>query len=435
MNDFQILKEFVEEINTTNSTNEKLEIFKNPKYYYNLFIRGIHEYTYSDFKQYYLTSNNLKKNKDLISENPVYFNIFTLLDDLNARRITGHTAIKEVNSFIQNYEEYRELIYNIIDRNLKTRITTKLVNKIIPNLIPTFDVALANTYDDKISERIDFKCDNWYGSRKLDGVRCLLIFDTDGDIKAISRKGKEFHTLDVLIEEAKKLELINCVIDGEVCIVDKNGKEFFQGLSRTIMRKDYSIDNPRLYAFDLIDLYAFKHKQGKIIFSERQDKLKGLLKDFNSDIIKHLKQEKIIDKEHLKKLTTFAFENNWEGIMIRKDIPHEGKRSNNLLKCKKFFDREYIVKDIEIGPFRVIVNGKEIKENVLSNVLIEHKGCPVNVGSGISLEDRRYYATHSDELIGNEITVQYFEETIDKNGKFSLRFPVVKEIYKGKRQI
>jgi DNA ligase 1 len=33
----------------------------------------------------------------------------------------------------------------------------------------------------------------------------------------------------------------------------------------------------------------------------------------------------------------------WEGIMLRKDIGYEGKRSKNLLKVKKFYDAEYEV--------------------------------------------------------------------------------------------
>jgi DNA ligase 1 len=37
-----------------------------------------------------------------------------------------------------------------------------------------------------------------------------------------------------------------------------------------------------------------------------------------------------------------------EGVMLRKNTGYEGKRSKNLLKCKKFFDAEYKVERMDI---------------------------------------------------------------------------------------
>ena len=75
---------------------------------------------------------------------------------------------------------------------------------------------------------------------------------------------------------------------------------------------------------------------------------------------------------------------------------------------------------------------------MLSNVIIEHKGCEVRVGSGFDHEERRMYYVpdfHPDSLFGNTITVQYFEETLNQDGCHSLRFPVEKHIYSGERDI
>jgi DNA ligase-1 len=87
----------------------------------------------------------------------------------------------------------------------------------------------------------------------------------------------------------------------------------------------------------------------------------------------------------------------------------------------------------DIGPFRVIVDGLEVTENMLRNVTIEHKGYEVSVGSGFSLEQRRFYRDHPEEILGKEITVKYFEETKNQDGTLSLRFPTVKAIYKDGR--
>ena len=78
-------------------------------------------------------------------------------------------------------------------------------------------------------------------------------------------------------------------------------------------------------------------------------------------------------------------------------------------------------------------NGKQIEKECLSNITIEHKGNRVSVGSGFNKEQREYYLNRHNELIGKTITVQYFEETQNQNGGYSLRFPVVKHIYQNGR--
>jgi DNA ligase-1 len=70
---------------------------------------------------------------------------------------------------------------------------------------------------------------------------------------------------------------------------------------------------------------------------------------------------------------------------------------------------------------------------MMRNVVIEHKGYRVQVGSGFSHEQKRYYFENPNEIIGKQITVQYFEESHNQNGGISLRFPTVKAIYETKR--
>ena len=121
--------------------------------------------------------------------------------------------------------------------------------------------------------------------------------------------------------------------------------------------------------------------------------------------------------------------------MLRKDCGYKGKRTNDLLKVKKFFDEEYIVKGVESAIHRIIIGGIEAEVEMLSNVIIEHKGCDVGVGSGFNQEERKLYFKNPELIIGKTITVQYFEETINQDGCHSLRFPVVKHIYENGRNV
>ena len=308
-----------------------------------------------------------------------------------------------------------------------------MINKVIPGLIPTFDVALANSFDEKMAKKVNFNKDNWYVSRKLDGCRCICIIDENGEPKYFSRAGNEFLTLKNLDAEIISLGLKNMVIDGEICMLDKNGNENFQGIIKEIKRKDHTIENPFFYMFDLLTFEEFVNKEGTTLFSIRNVQLDNLFFEREFKNIGYLEQKLLIDERMLTHYIGLAKENNWEGLMLRKDATYQGKRSNDVLKVKQFYDAEYVVVDIQNGPFRVIVDGKEVEEDVMRNVVIEHKGYRVDVGSGFNLEQRRLYKENPELILGKQITVQYFEESHNQNGGISLRFPTVKAIYETKR--
>ena len=424
----QDIQNFVTESNQTNSNTDKLNVLK--KYAKNESVCKALNYTYNTFKQYGVSSENCKKNSNLVKQN--YPNLSQLLDDLNDRNITGHTAISCVNGFIEENKAHEELIFSIIDRNLKTRSTTSMVNKVIPGLIPTFDVALANSYDEKMAKKVDFN-DTWFVSRKLDGCRCICIIDENGEPKYFSRAGNEFMTLKNLDAEIISLGLKNMVIDGEICMLDSNGNENFQGIIKEIKRKDHTIENPFFYMFDLLTMEEFINKEGTTTFGVRNVQLDNLFFQREFNHIDYLPQYVLIDEQMLMFHVTAAKENGWEGLMLRKDAPYQGKRSNDVLKVKQFYDAEYVVVDIENAVNRVIVDGKEVEEMMMRNVVIEHKGYRVQVGSGFNHEQKRYYFENPNEIIGKQITVQYFEETKNQNGGISLRFPTVKTIYENKR--
>jgi DNA ligase-1 len=115
--------------------------------------------------------------------------------------------------------------------------------------------------------------------------------------------------------------------------------------------------------------------------------------------------------------------------MLRKDSTYLGKRSNEILKIKEMHDAEYTVIDLETAIQRVIIDGAEVEELMLKNAIVEHRGNRVQVGSGFSLEQRRFFRDNPAELLGKTITVQYFEETQDQHGNHSLRFPVFKVLH------
>ncbi len=166
MNELQRLKELIAEANQTNSTNDKKAVVsKYPG------LKEIFRYTLDETIQFGVTTENIKKKTDI---DPVlakdYDTVFQLLEALSTRAITGHTAIASVQEFIKKSADYEDEIFNIIDKNLKIRISETIINKIWPGCVPTFDVALADKYHEK-KKKVNFEKDAWYKSTKLDG--CL----------------------------------------------------------------------------------------------------------------------------------------------------------------------------------------------------------------------------------------------------------------------
>ena len=422
------LQNFIDKMRATSSSTDKVQIIKDA----DPFIHKVLEYTYNPFKQYYVTSKTCIKNSQLINEDIAHLGLelFNVLDQLNTRKVTGHDAITLVNSFVASCQSNGELIYKIIDKNLDIRAGDKVINKAVPNLIPTFSVALAKEYDGKCDWN-----DNWHASRKLDGVRCLAIVDENGDCKLYSRMGKQLTTLDKVKEAIEATNVTNQVFDGEICLMDENGNEDFQGVMKELRRKDHQIENPIFMVFDMIHKPEFDNQKGTEILSERLRKLRAWQggRRTNARILRYTEQFVVTGDEHFNTWSELAAKNGWEGFMVRKDVGYEGKRSKNLLKIKKFFDAEYEVIDFDIDDHEIVINNRSETVPMLSQVWIEHKGHKVKVGSGWTHEQRLKYIDGS--IVGKTITVQYFEETKNDKGGISLRFPTVKIVHGEKREL
>lgn len=431
IHDFNYVWGMVRDLRATSSTIDKqsiIEDYCNHNSEAAIFAKKILLYTYHPLWQYNVTSDNLKKKNSLRGKQ--YKNFFDLLDDLKNRTITGHDAIGAVHTFIDSYSNksnIEELIHCVIDKDLKTRAGDKIINKAIPDHIPEFSVALADKYDPNI---VDWK-DGWYVSRKIDGARCIAIVDNNGNTTFYSRTGKEFNTLGIVAAGIKNLGVANVVFDGELCLVDDNGNEDFQGVMKELRKKDHTIENPSYKIFDMISHDEFYSKKGQPnkTYTHRYNNLLAIMKNNSCACLSVLAQELIKNDDHFAEWTKRSNDYGWEGLMLRSDTPYKGKRSKELLKYKAFNDDEYVVIDTEMGPFRYVKDGQECEETMLSCVTIKHKGHNVRVGSGFSIDQRQEFYQNPDNILGKVITVQYFAESRNQDGGISLRFPTFKFLH------
>lgn len=438
------LNNFVSKLRSTNSRLEKEEILKREWLDNSATLETLFHAVYDYDKQYYVTSANILK-KDLTEKRLFagknYDNLWSLLDDLSNRVITGFNAIFSVQQFLKKHdEEQQKIILDIIDKDLKCGLSEVTINKIIPNLIPQFKVALAQKLDKEVLD------ETYVCSRKIDGCRCIAICKNKDDIKFFSRQGKEFNTLGVLKQDIQKLFELgvigkNTVLDGEICIVDNNGKEDFQSVMKEIKRKDHIIINPMYIMFDLLTLEAFNKGSSKSTYRNRITFLRAIddcIAELNPEIKpKHLRIVEWFDytPEEFEKWQQKVIDEGWEGLIARKDVYYENKRSKNMLKIKSFQDAEFKVVGVENGDVQEVVNGVAHKIKAVGSLTIEYKGNKVGVGTGLSLEQRKRWYEHPEEIIGKTITVKYFAPTQNQDGSWSLRFPVLKAIYEGERDI
>lgn len=417
--DFNRVQEMINDLNNTNSVIQKRK--KLAKY---SDLKQLIQYVYDPSIVFNITSKNVEKLKTKTKASKHYENLFDLLDDLKNRVITGSDAAVEISDFIQRNADYEELIYMILDKNLKIRIASKHINFVFPGLIFDFQVALADVFKpyyihDKKKNTNPVK---WYISRKLDGVRCLIIINKEKKtVECFSRQGKRFETLKNL--EKQILENIDdldnsYVLDGEV--VDyENGQENFKGIMEKIKRKDYQIENPYYFVFDMIKLQDFFIQHSKENLETRWKRLPQL-----KNMGVHILEQQVYTKEKMEELKQISEKKGWEGLMVRMNTCYEGKRTKHLLKYKQMQDEEFKVIDIITGPFRQIdkTTGLEVEIETLSAVVIDYNN--TKVGSGFSLKERQMIFENPSLILDKIITVQYQEKTQD-----SLRFPVFKGLH------
>ena len=430
----QTVQNMIHDVNQINSTNEKINRLKKYpelKPFLKLLMDPNQKtgLTYAKLLEYETKNSQLKK-KNLIKEK-ISIDVLTLLRQLYTRTWTGNEAKNQVLHFMSRYPHHKDLIGKIIDKNLETRLDIKQINKAFPNLIVEFSVALANDFAK--CETFFKKNQNrpWFISRKYDGVRCIVEV-TPEQVQPYSRKGNLLPALKPLGDLIAQQKITTSFyLDGEICAIDDEGHENFTLAVSQARQKYQLMEKYRYYVFDMLTPDEFVNGQSESTLGERLLRVKTLVHNINRpECLREVEQD-LYTPEKFQALQQLSLTHGWEGLMLRMSTTYKGKRSNEILKVKNFCNGEYLVKEIETGEMRTIdpVSGLEHTITTLKSVIIEHKGERVGVGSGFSLDDRQEFFQHPEKILGQIIAVKYFEESHDKNGKISLRFPTYKGLY------
>lgn len=291
--------------------------------------------------------------------------------------------------------------------------------------IPRFSCALGKTVTRVELPKLFSKGSGvWYASRKLDGVRVFAIVDIripndpeDDQVKVlavqtVSRMGKPFFTLEKLktdiattitgwgdvrqvfvgdegsvVHRSADSAVHRLVSDGEGCrlvetesSLDGRFKEDFKSTVSAVRRKDGNIDRPVLFLLDVLTWGEFSgaSSSGKT-FGERLKDVQAYVTRAKEVVgedhrVRSLDQRVVTAPEDVETMIGEAAEHGWEGLVIRRDVPYEGKRTSNVRKYKEWQDAEYTAVGIETGKIRLSIHGVFQEREACTNIFFEHKG-------------------------------------------------------------
>ena len=411
----EIIK-IINQLREESSTNGKLKILKDNSD--NKLLKKVLYYTYNPFMKYGMSEKTIKPIVN-ITEFPT--NIFKLLDILSSSNINDNLR-NEVNMFLGNIRsvEEQDLYKCMLLKDLKIGLNAKSINKIWKDLIPQFNVMLADKYFEK-QQKVKGK--EFIITQKLDGSRFMLIKDNLGNVKCYTRQGQEVNGL-IEFENDFKLIPNNTVIDGEV-LLNKQGlhsKDLYRETMKEFRKKGEK-HGLILNAFDILTFDEFKEGKSKTKCKDRKQQLHDLINNNNFTNIIEVPIRYIgKDENMIIKLLDEAVNNDEEGVMVNlADAVYECKRTTNILKAKLMKSCDLCIVGFEEGEGNF--------KGTLGATLVEYKNNIVKVGSGYQIEERNSIWANKDKLIGRIMEVQYFEESINsKTGLASLRFPVFKDI-------
>lgn len=322
-----------------------------------------------------------------------------------AGRTHREQATLKFNSLVKEYldkgykelekpaEEYSEEELNEIYGDVKTRGE----GIIKPMLAKQADKVAKKTFD-KV----------YYASRKINGVRCLIYYK-EGEIRTASRGATDYDLALYHILHNNTLKEFftnhpNVILDGEIY---KHGLTLnkISGICRTQATVD---DGKELqfYWYDIVELDKPFTERMKLIYEYSKEMN---LPDFNpyrenSDnelAIQVVPHVRISGYDNMKKLHDEYVSNGWEGLVIRlaESVYKPGSRGSDWIKIKVYFEAEYLIVGLSEG----------LREEDMCFILQTPNGQEFKCKPMGNREQKQWYREHIDELIGEMLTIKYFE--------------------------
>lgn len=398
----------IQEVANIGSTTEKVSILQAND---SELLRKILLYSLDPYKIFGVKKFEFGESINVEHLESPYEMMFDACDLLMNRKLTGDAArghITKVSTYLS--KDQQEIFGKILKKDLRAGIATGLVNKAFDNLIPEFEIQLAQP--EKYLKKVKFPC---LVQPKLDGVRTIAITNpTEQSVIYYSRNGKEFKNFNCFDKELLGLTGTSArVFDGEV--VGPPGNDF-KGIMEQCRRKfDVEPKGLNFYIFDHMYQTNFVNRTYTTRQLERTEYLEESL-NTTVDRIRTVESKFCKNMEEVEEFYAQCVEDGFEGIIIKDiDGEYEFKRSNAWVKMKP--SATYDLKIIDVFEGRGKYEGK--LGGFVVEGMIGDKKVKSEVGSGLKDHERLFIGEASVHYVGKTIEVKFDSITDD----CSLRFP------------
>jgi hypothetical protein len=180
----------------TSGTNDKIALLKS--YVDNPVVRAVFLFAYNPRIKYWI-----KKRPPVSPNNGITVDLIGALSSIKVnicnRELTGNEAIEYVSMILGKLPvDDQEVLYRIIERDLKCGVSAKTVNKIWKDLIPEYPVLLCGKFNEKTEKNIKypaiFQClsEDWVLNTTEGNMTIKQLIESD--IKDIKVKSFNHHT-------------------------------------------------------------------------------------------------------------------------------------------------------------------------------------------------------------------------------------------------
>lgn len=323
-----------------------------------------------------------------------------------AGRTHREQTILQYNHIIK---EYTDKAYKIVEKH-PNEYTLEELQKIYGNVKMRGDSIkpMLAKQESAVTNRKIFEDRDWYGSRKINGVRAIIFYDGK-EIKTSSRGAINYDlAINHIINHPLLIQFFknhpNAILDGEIY-------KYGESLNKIsgICRSQKTLDDGKdleFYWYDIADL--------ELPFSERYNLMEDWSKELQlskfdperhlSDDILHIQflpHVLIKGFKNMENLHDMYVEEGWEGLVIRQANSKykPGNRSNDWIKIKRYIDAEYPIVGISDG----------LREEDMCFILETPNGQRFNCKPMGDREQKYWYYENINTLIGKMLTIKYFE--------------------------
>lgn len=400
-----MLKDILNELNESNSSNYKLDILK--KYKDNSELKKLLELTYNRNKYNFNVSKNciIKDNPSILESNGSK----TVDELLSALEILGGGTIRgnEAHQFVCNHlkcldNDNKEIFLNVLGRDLKIGLNVKSINKVFKNLIPKPNYMRCAVLSEKTLKKINFPA---FIQLKMDGTY-REIHVADGQVSGKTRSGEEYFN-PVLFKEMENFP--NGFYTGELTI---EGESRFTG-NGLINSLNPPYEKITFTVWDYLTDEDYLEKS-KTPYYSRFESLSDIIEKHESNRVKLVPNHEVNSIDEALKYVSDWMEQGLEGGVLKdKNNVFKNGTSGTQLKIKLKVDAEMRITGFTDGTIGTKREGK-IGAIQFSN----DEGTIKGQCSGFSDEELDLFTKNKDNLIGRIISVEFNDIVKSENNDY-----------------